>query len=188
MNKKISTVLAIIVFAALLGAAFFAYNALYESAYIPESTAETIAEHHGLPLAADFAMEDAYGNEVRLSDFRGQPVVLNFWTTWCPSCVRETPHFENLYQEQGDEIKILKVNLIGSRGETRESVDAFMYAGGYTLPLYFDTEREGARAYNITTIPATFFITADGYLATTIHGSVTETTLAHGVKTAIRNR
>jgi len=121
-------------------------------------------------LASDFAFYDAYGNEVRLSDFLGKPIVLNFWTTWCISCVRETPYFQRLYDEMGGDLHILKVNLLDGQRETREQVDDFMTDNEYTFPLFFDTGA-GADEYGIRFIPMTFFIDANGVLVSYVQGT-----------------
>jgi len=137
-----------------------------------------------IPQAPDFAMYDMYGNEVRLSDFFGKPIVLNFWTTWCPACVTEMPHFEWLHDELGDEIHILKVNLPDdNRGETRERVEQFITDNSYTFPIYFDTG-EGAMVYGVRGIPVTFFIDADGYAAAMAQGPVDEDSLRRGLELA----
>jgi peroxiredoxin len=136
---------------------------------------------HGLELAPEFAFADADGNELRLSDFLGTPVVLNFWATWCPACVVETPYFEALYHESGDDLQILKVNLIGSRGETQNTVEEFMQARNYTMSIFYDTQGEGAQAYQVRGIPVTFFITADGYIASEAVGSMNTQSLQNGV-------
>jgi len=52
--------------------------------------------------AVDFALTDIDGDSVRLSDYRGKVVILDFWATWCPPCVREIPHFNELAREFGD--------------------------------------------------------------------------------------
>ena len=168
----------LLAFGLLLAAAVVAYNVLSDRVDAPENIAETVGD---LQRAPDFVMEDIDGNEIRLSDFLGRPVVLNFWTTWCPSCVREIPYFEWLYQDDENDVQVLKVNLIGSRGETHSTVESFMQAGGYTFPLYFDTVGEGAREYNVRAIPATFFITSEGYIAANVQGAVNETTLQSGL-------
>ena len=137
-----------------------------------------------IPQAPDFAMYDMYGNEVRLSDFFGKPIVLNFWTTWCPGCVVEMPHFERLYEELGSEIHIIKVNLPDdTRGETRERVEQFVADNNYSFPIYFDTG-EGAMAYGVRSIPVTFFIDADGYAVAMAQGPVDEDTLRRGLEMA----
>ena len=193
MSKKVQLILGIFAFAAFLALALILHGRLEEAALDPvnllifpvedeiEISYEDEAEPNPLERAPDFIVFDADGNEVRLSDSLGMPVVLNFWTTWCPSCVRETPHFENLYIEKGNEVRILKVNLPDVRRETRQTVDDFMAQNGYTFPVYFDTNRSAAQAYDITAIPRTFFITSDGYIAGTIMGSVTAETLQAGL-------
>jgi len=134
--------------------------------------------------APDFAFYDAEGNEVHLSDFLGSIVILNFWTTWCPGCVVESPVFQTLYDELGDEIYILKVNLQdNARGETRQRVEEFMEQNGYTFPMFFD-EGAGVLAYAIRSIPATFFIDARGGIVDTHRGPVTEDVLMSGLEAA----
>ena len=178
MNMKIKAIIGLFSFALMLATAFVAYNALLDTVDAPDNiTGNTGA----LQRAPDFVMEDGDGNEIWLSDFLGQPIVLNFWATWCPACVQETPHFENLYQNSNGEIKVLKVNLITSRRETRDAVDAFMEAGGYSFPLYFDITGEGAMAYSVQFIPITFFINPEGYVAAKAQGAVDESILNNGV-------
>jgi len=178
LSKQVKAILGVILFAAAITAAFFAYNMLLDRAYVPESIAEV---QRDAQLAPDFTMEDELGNEIRLSDLRGKPVILNFWASWCPSCVVETTYFEALYREMEDDIHILKVNLIGSRGETRGHVDAFMREGDYTFPVFFDTLQDGSRAYHFAQFPLTFFISAEGYLVAHAFGAVNAGVLQSGL-------
>ena len=69
-------------------------------------------------LAPDFVVYDAEGNEVKLSDFIGKKVILNFWASWCPPCMAELIYFEKKYQEYGDQIQFLMVNLTSN--DTKE--------------------------------------------------------------------
>ena len=161
-----------------------AENSSDEAENAPEEDENYQAEYEeALPQAPDFAMQDMYGNEVRLSDFFGKPIVLNFWTTWCPSCVREMPYFEQLYQEMGGEIHVLKVNLLDGTRETRETVDRFRDGNDYTFPIYFDLG-EGAIEYGVRHIPVTFFINADGYAVAQAQGAVDEDNLWRGLEMA----
>ncbi|MBR0280877.1 MAG: TlpA family protein disulfide reductase [Oscillibacter sp.] len=115
--------------------------------------------------APDFSMLNADGESVRLSDFLGMPVVLNFWATWCPPCRGELPYFDEAYAEYGERVAFLMTDLTDGRSETIEGAQAFVTEQGYAFPVRYDTELEGAYAYGVNAIPATYFINADG----TIH-------------------
>ena len=147
---------------------------------LPEDYAEANNEEY-LPQAPDFVMYDIYGNEVHLSDFFGKPIVLNFWTTWCPSCIQEMPYFEQLNRESGDQIHILKVNLLDGQRETRERVDRFIADNDYNFPIFFDAG-EGGREYGVRYIPVTFFIDAAGHVVAHAQGAVNEDILRRGLK------
>ena len=128
---------------------------------VPETTVPAATEEEKT-YAPDFAMVDGEGNEVKLSDFVGKPVILNFWASWCGPCKAEMPDFEEAYQEYGDEIQFVIVNLTDGRSETLETAKAFLEDAGYTFPVYFDTQMAGASAYGVNSIPRTYFIDAEG--------------------------
>jgi len=182
MNKKTKLLLGIVAFAALIVLAVFAYNGLRNTTDAPDLIHEEEADDR--IRAVDFIMLDQDDNEVQLSDFFGKPIVLNFWTTWCPSCVIESPYFELIYQEMGDEVHIIKVNLLDGQRETRSRVDTFMADNSYTFPLYFDTTGEAAGAYGVRTIPFSVFIDADGYVVGMAQGALDEAGLRRGIDLA----
>ena len=130
--------------------------------------------------APDFTMVDAAGNSVKLSDHFGKPIVLNFWASWCGPCKSEMPDFEEVYQAQGDDIQFLMVNVTGGR-ETLESAKAFIADSGYTFPVFFDTEAEGAMTYGTYSIPMTFFINSDGNLVAYVQGMTSADVLEQGI-------
>jgi len=206
MNKKHTTIFGIVIFSTILVGAVFAYNRLQENnapdnfvlfdapeesqpleaepqeeliSEEPETEAPEEAESNQRQQAPDFTMMDSYGNERQLSDFFGKPIVLNFWTTWCPACVMETSYFENFYQDQGGNVHVLKVNLLDGNRETRDGVDSFMYENGYTFPLFFDIS--GAAMYGVRAIPVTFFICEDGYVVAMSQGPVNDSVLQQGL-------
>ena len=111
-----------------------------------------------------FAVEDGAGNTVDIRSFRGSPVIVNFWASWCGPCQAEMPEFEEAYQEYGDDIVFMMVNLTDGLSDTRESADAVIAEGGYTFPVYYDTTGEAANAYGISAIPVTIFIDSHGKL------------------------
>lgn len=112
------------------------------------------------PFAAPaFALKDENGKTHRLSDYRGQVVVLNFWATWCPPCRYEMPSMERAHEiVKGEGIVLLAVNV----GETADQV--FEFTGRYpvTFPLLLDIEGKVIRQYPVIGLPTTFVIDPRG--------------------------
>jgi len=131
-------------------------------------------------LAPPFAVYDAEGNEVFLSAYRGKPVVLNFWASWCGPCQMEMPDFQKKYEELGGEIHFLMVNVTTGR-ETRESADAFLEESGYTFPVLYDTRSDAVMAYGAYALPSTFFIDAEGYAIAQAVGAIDGEILQKGI-------
>lgn len=121
--------------------------------------------------AFDFTLTDQYGNEHKLSDYKGKVVFLNFWATWCPPCKKEMPDIEALYQDYGKnegDVIILGVANPASKEYpnnsdiTKEEVVKFLEDNNYTFPVVFDETGEVLSNYSISAFPTTFLITADG--------------------------
>lgn len=129
--------------------------------------------------APDFTVLDKNGNRVHLSDFFGKPVVINFWATWCPPCRQELPDFDKLSGEYGDRVVFMMVNLTDGYRDTVSGTKRFVANNGYSFPLYFDTEYNAAAAYNVSSIPQTTFIDANGNVYTSRIGAMNEATLRH---------
>jgi cytochrome c biogenesis protein CcmG/thiol:disulfide interchange protein DsbE len=127
--------------------------------------------------AADFVVVDAQGNEVSLSSFRGKPVVVNFWTSWCTYCKQEIPDFQNAYDAYGDRVEFMMVNSTSDSQETLKKAQAYLDEGGYTFPCYFDTTGQAVQAYQLQGYPTTYVIDAQGNIATYSIGAMTEENL-----------
>ena len=122
--------------------------------------------------APDFAILDMDGKEVRLSDFFGTPIVLNFWASWCGPCKAEMPAFQTAFETYGQDIQFMMVNMTDGTYETRLSAANFIQQMGYTFPVFYDPYYSAVNAYEIVSIPTTFFISADGYIVAQAVGKI----------------
>ena len=187
MNKKSLFLLLILV--VLIAGAAVLYNGLAGTVDMDSlATGETVpADVPGettavnTNLAPDFTAYDLEGNAVSLSGFRGKPVILNFWASWCGPCKSEMPDFQEKYGQYGEEIHFLMVNLTDGSQETVETAQGFVDGQGYTFPVYFDTDYSGAMAYGVNAVPATYFIDEEGNLVAYGKGALTGETLQRGI-------
>ena len=115
--------------------------------------------------APDFTVQDLDGNAVKLSDYRGKPVILNFWATWCAPCRVEMPEFQAVYEKNQDiGLEILAVN----RDETREQVVDFFDEFGLTFTPLLDQGALVAEQYQVFNMPTTYFLDENG-VVTAVH-------------------
>ncbi|MDO4733148.1 MAG: TlpA disulfide reductase family protein, partial [Bacillota bacterium] len=133
-------------------------------------------------LAPDFTVYTAEGESVKLSDYIGKPVVLNFWASWCGPCRSEMPDFNEKYLELKDEVHFLMVNMTDGSSETVESASEFIEKNGFSFPILYDTEAEAAITYGVTAVPTTFFIDAEGYPVAMASGAIDGDTLLRGIE------
>lgn len=128
----------------------------------------------GAPLtvgdtAYNFALQDLEGNTVALNDFRGRPVIINFWATWCAPCRIEMPELERAFQAHEDQgLAILALN----QAEQPDTVRTFFHDQlGLTFTPLLDEESAVADAYGAINLPTTFFVNAAGEI-TAVHRGV----------------
>ena len=131
--------------------------------------------------APDFTVYDLEGNAYKLSDFRGKPVLLNFWASWCGPCQMEMPDFQKYYESHGDKVNFVIVNLTDGQQETVESASAFIAEKGYTFPVYYDTDVDAAVKYGVSAVPVSYFIDAEGYFVAWAQGALTADMLQQGM-------
>lgn len=132
--------------------------------------------------AIDFDVVDEKDKGVKLSDKEGKPVVVNFWASWCGPCKSEMPDFDKMYEKYGKEVEFMMVNMTDGSQETKSVASSFIESQGYKFPVYYDVEMSAAKAYNVTAIPATYFVDKDGYIISSAKGAINEITLEEGIK------
>ena len=123
--------------------------------------------------APNFTVQDMNGNNVSLSDFKGKPVVINFWASWCPPCKAEMPDYEKMYKEYAPKgVVFMMVDLTDGSRETVPIAKKFLQDSGYTFTAYFDVKSSAANAYGISSIPTSIFVDRDGNVASGFIGMI----------------
>ena len=180
MNQKKSFSVLLIVLLVVLAGAMFAYRYLSDKV-TPDTdgslldrvteTADTVktgiessdvgdASQSDVFPAMDFTVYDIDRNPVKLSDFFGKPILINFWATWCPPCREE---FKRVQKDIIDHFKGQDfVFLPISRGEKKVTVDQFRDKQGYTFPMGLDPTQEIYKKYASNYIPRNFVVGKDG--------------------------
>lgn len=185
MKNNKTLIILIIAFVVLLGGAYILYSQLGQSQTPDQLSVEqqenNETEENQKTLAPDFTVYDADGNQVKLHDFIGKPIVLNFWASWCGPCQMEMPDFQKFYESHGDEVNFVIVNLTDGQQETVESASAFIEEKGYTFPVYYDTDIDAAMKYGVSAVPVSYFIDAEGYFAAWAQGALSADMLQQGM-------
>ena len=115
---------------------------------------------------------------VSLSQYRGKPVVVNFWATWCDICVSETPLLASWYKQEHGKIALLGLD---ENDPSAKAALAFARAKGVTYTLGFDPLMNVAGAFDIDDLPQTYFLNAQHRIVEHVLGAMTKADLAEGV-------
>ncbi len=124
---------------------------------------ENLKPVKGTVTAGDFAALDLQGRTVRFGTLRGKVVLLNFWATWCPPCLKEMPAMERLHQAYKD--RGLMVLGLSQDQASADKVRAFVDKLQVTFPIWHDRDGLVGRQYSIPGVPTSYLIGADGRIA-----------------------
>ncbi|ADU29596.1 redoxin domain-containing protein [Evansella cellulosilytica] len=122
-------------------------------------------------IAPDFQLTTLDGDRVKLSDYRGQKIMLNFWATWCPPCRAEMPDMQRAYEE--NDIIILAVNLTETESRV-ENVETFADDFELTFPILLDERTEVADLFAVQPVPTSFMIDTTGRIEHVAIGPMNE--------------
>ncbi|GGD83751.1 TlpA family protein disulfide reductase [Paenibacillus nasutitermitis] len=121
--------------------------------------------------APDFELLHLSGSPVKLSDFLGKKLILNFWATWCPPCRAEMPHMEKFYKDNEKDVVVLAVNLTNTE-KKRSDVTAFVEDFALTFPIVMDAEGNKASMYQIFAYPTSYMIDSEGIIQEIFQGAI----------------
>ena len=117
--------------------------------------------------APDFALKSATGENLRLSEYRGDIVMINFWATWCGPCRQEMPLLDELYgRYQRVGFRLLGVNIDDDAGRAMQMVDEL----GVGFPVLFDSRKEVSKLYDVEAMPVTLLLDREGTIRHVHHG------------------
>lgn len=212
--KKYGKLIAMaVILAAILGVAVFAYQKLQAKANlpsleeevkssetekkedVPEDTKENGTESEKTETsedpgakrqeAIDVTFYDSEGEAVKLSDYYGKPVVMNFWATWCGYCKKEMPDFQEVYEEYKDKVEFLFINSTDGSRETREKAETYLKEQGYTIPAFYDEDMDAVYTYSVNSLPTTMLLDKEGRVAAYAPGLIEKEALIKALDTLL---
>jgi len=149
---------------------------VYEGFFAGQTTSE-LAGFSGGPLigqpAPPFTVPGLSGSPVSAASFRGKPLLLNFWATWCVPCRQELPALQRFAADQGNRWAVLGIDEL----EKAADVNAFAHGLGVTYPLAIDADGSIAQRFRVQGLPTSFLIDAQGIIRQTHLGALDAATL-----------
>jgi peroxiredoxin len=137
-------------------------------------------------LAPDFELNTPTGETVKLADLRGKAVLVNLWATWCPPCREEMQTIEKIYQEYKEQgFTVLAVNM--TYQDDPLAVMPFVNEQKLTFPILLDKTGHAANAYQLRSLPSSYFIRPDGLInEVVIGGPMSEALLRTRIEDILR--
>lgn len=141
-----------------LGSVLFYGFGFAKATFVGDSKAPESAQVGA--LAPDFELQNIQGETVRLSDYRGTPVLVNFWATWCAPCKLEMPNFQKYYENYPGQFEILAIEY----GESQDTVERFVKDMRLTFQILSDPDARVHALYRFLGYPTSYIIDAKGVL------------------------
>jgi len=133
----------------------------------PTSTSGEVAKQ----VAPDFSLDKLGGGTITLAEYRGRkPVVLDFWTTWCPNCKRDMPHLNAFYEKYKDKVEVIGIDMQENPSLVQKTITDW----GITFPIALDTNGQASRAYGVRYTNFHVLIDMDGNVVRAVPGDISE--------------
>ena len=133
--------------------------------------------------APDFTLESLEGKNIRLSGYKGQAVLLNFWATWCGPCKIEMPWFVELQKEYGPQG--LQIVGVAMDDASKEDIAKFVKEMGVNYPILIGKEDVGNQYGGVNVLPTTFFIDRDGKIVAREFGLQSRSLFVDNIKKSL---
>lgn len=117
----------------------------------------------GSDKAPDFSFNDVSGNKIKLSDFRGKVVMLEFWATWCPPCIESIPAMKTVYEKYKDRGFVLLGISVDRGNDAGSKVSSFVKENAISYPVFLE-DGNLSSAYGANSIPMSFIIDKNGHI------------------------
>lgn len=140
------------------------------------STSSEASEPTETPLLEDYdatVYTDA-GEQITLTSIAGgKPLVINFWATWCPYCIKEMPDYQQLYNEYGERVSFAFIDQTDGNRETASMAKEWLQQNGYQdLPTYYDEDLDASSAFAARSLPTTIVVSAEGQILSATAGMI----------------
>jgi peroxiredoxin len=168
--RRLSPVLALLIFLTVLAALAGGWRWLQNRERIRAQSRPTGSELSQGP-APEFALANLEGQTVRLADYRGQVVLLNFWATWCTPCEAEMPDLNALYLDQGEKHDFVVVAI--NKGEDAATVRPFVMKRHLAFPVLLDeTGDVSVKRFAVRVLPMSLIIDREGVIRDAWYGQI----------------
>lgn len=146
-----------------------------------------LADDQGDTKSLDFEIEDINGNYVKLSDYYGKPVIVNFWVSKCGPCRHEMPDFNEVYLEYKNKVNFIMIDSLGAFGETKNDGIEYIKSNKYDFSIFFDTDGKVQAEFGIYSYPTTLLLDESGMIVKFQQGIVAKDDLIAAIEEELKN-
>lgn len=128
--------------------------------------------------APAFTIANLTGKQVSLADYKGKPLLINIWATWCAPCVAELPELQHLHESRKDTLTLVEINY----KEPHDTVAAFIKDNNYTMDVLLDEKGDVGQEYQMFGLPTSYFVDSAGVIQHIYMGDMTKEIINDGLK------